>query len=70
MWNFLPPSGVATTVVDFTSDLSLLLTGLVGIVWLSVGMLAWMAALSRSALHAYGGQNASLCRLSGGGLTI
>ena len=43
MWNFLTPSGVATTIVDFTSDLSLLLTGLVGIVWLSAGMLAWVA---------------------------
>jgi hypothetical protein len=38
MGNFIAQPAVATA-----SDLSFLLTGLVGIMWVSVGMLAWMA---------------------------
>ena len=43
MWNVITQSGVTTTIVDFTSDLSVLLTGLVGIMWFSAGMLACVA---------------------------
>ncbi len=39
MWNFIPQSGIMTATVDFTHDLSWLLTALVGVVWLSAGML-------------------------------
>jgi hypothetical protein len=43
MWSFMTQPGLATATVDFTSDLSLLLTGLVGVMWLSVGMTAFAA---------------------------
>jgi hypothetical protein len=35
--------GLPTTVLDFTDDLSLLLAGLITLVWLSAGMIAWAA---------------------------
>jgi hypothetical protein len=40
MLNFIAQAGHAATIVDFTSDVSLLLTGLVGITWLAAGMIA------------------------------
>jgi hypothetical protein len=41
MWGTMPQlSGVATTVLDFTNDLSLLLVGLIGLMWLSAGVIA------------------------------
>jgi hypothetical protein len=43
MWNFMTQSGIATTVVDFTSEFSPLLIGLVSLVWLSAAMLAVIA---------------------------
>lgn len=43
MGNFLIPSGVASTIMDFTSDLSLLLVGLVCLVGLTAGIIAWSA---------------------------
>jgi hypothetical protein len=43
MWNFMPQSGPATAVLDYTSDFSVLLVGLVGIVGFSVGMITWIA---------------------------
>jgi hypothetical protein len=43
MWNFITQPGVAAAAVDFTHDLSWLLTGLVGVVWFSAGMLAYVA---------------------------
>lgn len=39
MLNFIAQAGHAATIVDFTSDVSLLLTGLVGVTWFSAGML-------------------------------
>lgn len=44
MWNFINTQpGLATAVLDFTNDLSLLLLGLVGVIWLSVGAIVFMA---------------------------
>lgn len=43
MWDFIGQSGVASTVVDFTDELSLLLIGLVSLVWLSAGMIVCAA---------------------------
>lgn len=43
MWNFMTQPGIATTVVDFTSEFSPLLIGLVGLVGLSAAMLAVIA---------------------------
>jgi uncharacterized oligopeptide transporter (OPT) family protein len=42
MWNFMHQSGPATAVLDFTSDFSVLLVGLVGLVGVSAGILIWM----------------------------
>ena len=43
MWGIMPQSsGLATTVLDFTNDLSLLLVGLIGLIWLSAGMIAFI----------------------------
>ena len=40
MWGIMPQlSGLATTVWDFTNDLSLLIAGLIGLMWLSAGMI-------------------------------
>jgi hypothetical protein len=39
MLNFIAQAGHAATIVDFTSDVSLLLTGLVGVTWFAAGML-------------------------------
>jgi predicted permease len=43
MWSVTPQSGLATAVLDFTSDFSGLLIGLVGIVGLSAAILVYMA---------------------------
>jgi hypothetical protein len=43
MTNFTSLYGLATTILDFTSDLSPLLVGLVCLVWLSAGMIVWSA---------------------------
>jgi hypothetical protein len=39
MLNFIAQTGHAATIVDFTSDVSLLLTGLVGVTWFAAGMI-------------------------------
>lgn len=39
MLNFISQAGYAATIVDFTSDASLLLTGLVGVTWFSACMI-------------------------------
>jgi hypothetical protein len=41
MWNFISATGLATSVLDFTNDFSPLLVGLVGMVWLSAGLIVW-----------------------------
>jgi hypothetical protein len=40
MLNFIAQAGHAATIVDFTSDVSLLLAGLVGVTWFAAGMIA------------------------------
>ena len=39
MLNFIAQAGHTATIVDFTSDVSLLLTGLVGVTWFAAGMI-------------------------------
>ena len=39
MLNFIAQAGHAATIVDFTSDVSLLLTGLIGLTWFAAGMI-------------------------------
>jgi hypothetical protein len=39
MWTFITQSGVATAVMDFTDDLSLLSVGLLAVVWLSTAVM-------------------------------
>ena len=43
MWNVVPLFGPSPTVLDFTDDLSLLLIGLLALVWLSASMIVWAA---------------------------
>jgi hypothetical protein len=44
MWGIMPQwSGLSTTVLDFTNDLSLLIVGLIGLMWLSAGIIAFIA---------------------------
>jgi hypothetical protein len=43
MWTLSNYSGIATTVVDFTTELSPLLVGLVSLTWISLGMIAVIA---------------------------
>jgi hypothetical protein len=43
MFGSFPQSGLTTTMLDFTNDLSLLLIGLVGLLWLSASAIVWMA---------------------------
>lgn len=43
MWTFSNYSGMATAVVDLTTELSPLLVGLVSLVWVSIGMIAVIA---------------------------
>jgi hypothetical protein len=43
MWNVMPQAGLTTTVIDFTSEFSPFLLGLLGLLGLSAGMIAWIA---------------------------
>jgi hypothetical protein len=43
MWYSIAQSGLASVSVDFTDSLSLLVTGLVSLVWLSAGLIAVLA---------------------------
>ena len=43
MWTFITQPGLATTIVDFTNELSPLLVGLGSVVWLSAGMIVFAA---------------------------
>jgi hypothetical protein len=43
MLNFIAQAGSATATVDFTNEFSGLLAVLIGLVWLSAGMIAFMA---------------------------
>jgi hypothetical protein len=40
---FIPQPGLASAVLDFTNELSPLLVGLVALVWLSAGIIVFMA---------------------------
>jgi hypothetical protein len=42
MWNLSSYVGLATATVDFTSEFSWFITGLIGLVWLSAGALVLM----------------------------
>jgi hypothetical protein len=63
MWNFgHVQSGLATAVLDFTKELSPLGVGLVGAVWLSVGLIVFLAVqhyLSQAATSAVDTEPAS-----------
>lgn len=50
MLNFIAQAGHAATIVDFTSDVSMLLTGLIGITWFAAG------AIAAAALHEWHAQ--------------
>ena len=39
MLNFIAQAGQAATIIDFTNDVSLLLTGLVGVTWFAASMI-------------------------------
>jgi len=43
MWDVILQAGFAATVVDFMNGLSLLLAGLIGLIWLSAGIIVWVA---------------------------
>jgi len=43
MWSFVTQSGLATATLDFTNDFSLLGVGLLGLLVLSAGSVAFMA---------------------------
>lgn len=43
MLHFIAQAGHAATIVDFTSDVSLLLTGLIGVTWFLAGIIAVIA---------------------------
>jgi len=43
MWHVIAQAGLASAGIDFTDSLSLLVVGLVGLVWLSAGLIAFMA---------------------------
>jgi hypothetical protein len=43
MWHVMAQSGLARAGVDFTESLSPLVAGLVGLVWLSAGLIAVLA---------------------------
>lgn len=43
MLNFIAQAGHTATIIDFTSDVSLLLTGLVGVTWFAAGMIVAVA---------------------------
>jgi len=43
MWPVIAQSGLTSAGVDFTESLSLLVAGLVGVVWLSAGLIVFLA---------------------------
>jgi len=43
MLNFISTVGHASATLNFTDDLSVFLSGLVGLVWLSAGMIVYSA---------------------------
>jgi hypothetical protein len=43
MWNFIAQPGIASASVDFTSEFSLLALGLLGLLALSAGLIAFAA---------------------------
>lgn len=43
MWHVIAQSGLASAGVDFTDSFSLLIAALVGLMWLSAGLLAFLA---------------------------
>ena len=43
MWNSIAQSGFASAGVDCTDSLSLLIAGLVGLVWLAAGLITVLA---------------------------
>jgi len=43
MLNFIPMAGHASATLNFTDDLSIFLSGLVGLVWLCAGMIVYSA---------------------------
>ena len=43
MLNFISTVGHASATLNFTDDLSVFLSGLVGLVWLSAGMIVYYA---------------------------
>jgi len=43
MWDVIPQPGLASAVVDFTNELSLLTVSLLGLVGLSAGMIILLA---------------------------
>ena len=43
MWNTIAQSGFASAGVDCTDSLSLLIAGLVGLVWLAAGLITVLA---------------------------
>lgn len=43
MLNFISMVGFANGTINFTDDLSILLSGLIGLVWLSAGMIVFSA---------------------------
>jgi len=58
MFNFIAQSGYATATVNLTDDLSWLISGLIGLVWLSAGMIVtaavreWMSQTTHSTTQA------------------
>jgi hypothetical protein len=58
MFNLIAQAGYASTTVNFTDDFSLLIAGLIGFVWVSVGMLVavavrdWISQGTRSTTRA------------------
>ena len=43
MWNSIAQWGFASAGIDFTDSLSLLIAGLVGLVWLAAGLITVLA---------------------------
>ncbi|MGE0827013.1 MAG: hypothetical protein AB7G75_08395 [Candidatus Binatia bacterium] len=43
MFSFIAQAGVATGITELSSDLSILLVGLISLLWFSAAMLTWTA---------------------------
>jgi hypothetical protein len=41
MWSFISQFGLATASLEYTTDFSPFLIGLVGVLWLSAGLMVW-----------------------------